>query len=72
MHKIYLDYGKYNFIAQIPQIIYSTLATEALDVFLRYLCLIEKDLYKISKEEKKKNRINAKKEILKILKCMRI
>ena len=24
MHKMFLDYGKYNFIQQIPQIIYST------------------------------------------------
>ena len=72
MHKIYLDYGKYNFIAQIPQILYSTLASEALDVFLRYLALIEKDIYNISKEEKKKNKVIAKKVIFKILKCMRI
>ena len=27
MHKIYLNYGKYNFIQQIPQIIYSTIIT---------------------------------------------
>ena len=27
MHKIYLDYGKYNFIQQIPQIIYSSLVS---------------------------------------------
>ena len=72
MHKIYLDYGKYNFIAQIPQILYSTLASEALDVFLRYLALIEKDLYKISKAEKNKNQVAARKRIFKILKCMRI
>ena len=25
MHKMFLDYGKYNFMQQIPQIIYSTL-----------------------------------------------
>ena len=72
MHKIYLNYGKYNFIAQIPQILYSTFAAEALDVFLRYLCIIEKDVYKIKKIEQKKDKIIAKQEIFKVLKCMRI
>ena len=72
MHKIYLDYGKYNFIAQIPQILYSTLVSEALDVFLRYLALIEKDLYKISNIDKKKNNVTDKMKIFKILKFMRI
>ena len=62
----------FNFIAQFPQILYSTLASEALDVFFRYLYFIEKDLYKISKAEKKKNKVEAKIEILKILKCMKI
>ena len=72
MHKIYLDYGKYSFVAQIPQILYSTLASEGLDVFLRYLCLIEKDIYKIKKLEKRKNKVLAKKQIFEILKLMRI
>ena len=72
MHKVYLDYGKYNFIAQIPQIIYSTAASESLDVFIRYLCLIEKDVYRIKQIEKKKNKAIAKQQIFKVLKCMRI
>ena len=28
MHKMFLDYGKYNFIQQIPQIVYSTIVTQ--------------------------------------------
>ena len=28
MHKMYLDYGKYNFVQQIPQIIYSTIVNQ--------------------------------------------
>ena len=39
---------------------------------MRYLALIEKDLYKISKAEKNKNQVAARKRIFKILKCMRI
>ena len=72
MHKIYLNYGKYNFIAQIPQILYSTLAAEGLDIFLRYLCIIEKDIYRIKKFEQKKNKVIAKQQIFKVLKYMRI
>ena len=34
MHKIYLNYGKYNFIQQIPQIIYSTIISQLLELFL--------------------------------------
>ena len=72
MSKIYLDYGKYNFIALIPQAIYSTVVSEALDVFLRYLCLTEKAMYRIKKIEKnrKKNLMND--EFFKILKCIKI
>ena len=71
MHKIYIDYGKYTFISQIPQILYSTVASESLDVFLRYLCIIEKDIYKIKKIEKKKDKLMAKQEIFQLLKCIR-
>ena len=46
MHKIYLDYGKYNFVQQIPQIIYSTVISELFDVFFKYLSLSEKEVYK--------------------------
>ena len=46
MHKIYLDYGKYNFVCQIPQIVYSTIISELFDVFFKYLSLSEKEVYK--------------------------
>ena len=49
MHKIYLDYGKYNFISQIPQIVYSTCISEAFDVFLKFLSLSEKEIYETKK-----------------------
>ena len=28
MHKMFLDYGKYDFIQQIPQIVYSTIISK--------------------------------------------
>ena len=72
MHKIYLDYGKYNFIAQIPQILYSTIVSESLDILLRYLALTEKDIYRIKKYEKKKDKVLSKNKILKIIRCIKV
>ena len=71
MNKIYLDYGKYNFIIQIPQVIYSTIVSEVFDLFLRYLCLTEKDMYKIKKIMQKKEKL-ADYDVFKILKCIKI
>ena len=72
MHKIYLNYGKYNFIAQIPQILYSTIASESLDVLLRYLCITEKDIYRIKQFENKKDKFIIKNKIFTIIKYMKI
>ena len=47
MHKIFLNYGKYNFIQQIPQIIYTTIISQLIEVFLCYLSLTDKHFYKI-------------------------
>ena len=69
MHKVYLNYGKYNFIQQFPQTLYSAVISEILDVFLCYLCLTDTFLYKIKKyKNKKNNKFNIKKK----LKCTRI
>ena len=67
MHKIYLDYGKYNFIQQIPQIIYSTIISQLLQEFICYLSLTDKHIYKIKDQVK-----SEKKQIFKILKCIRL
>ena len=68
MHKIFLNYGKYNFIQQIPQIVYTTIISQLLEVFLCYLSLTDKHIYSI----KNTNPTNNKKAILKILKCVKI
>ena len=67
MHKMFLDYGRYNFIQQIPQIIYSTLVSQLLEVFLCYLCLTDKHFYQI-----KNLGDNNKYRILSIIKCIKI
>ena len=49
MHKLYLSYGKYDFIQQIPQIVYSTIISQLMEVFLCFLSLTDKQIYKIKK-----------------------
>ena len=65
MNKIYLDYGKYNFLAQVPQILYSSLLSQTIDILLRYLCLTEKDMYQIKVYSEKKNKEYYKEKIIK-------
>ena len=72
MSKIYLDYGKYDFIAQIPQALYSTIVSEALDILLRYLGLTEKDIYQIKKIEKNNKIKSRNNQIFKILKLRKL
>ena len=67
MHIMYLDYGKYNFVQQIPQILYSAIVSQLLDLLLCYLSLTDIDYYQIKNLEFK-----AHIELLKILKCMKI
>ena len=47
MHKIFLNYGKYNFIQQIPQIIYTTIISQLLELFLCFLTLTDKLIYEL-------------------------
>ena len=68
MHKLFLNYGKYDFIQQIPQITYSTIISLLIEVFLCYLSLTDKYFYllKSSFIEGDKNKI------IKPIKCVRI
>ena len=52
MHKIYQDEGSYNFLYQLPQIIYSLLISILIKTILSILSLTEKNIVKL-KEEKK-------------------
>ena len=63
MHQIYEDSGDFNFIYQIPQILYSSLISGFLDAIIRALALMEKNVL-IIKHEKNKNKLN---ELAKIM-----
>ena len=49
MHEIYREKGKYNFIYQLPNILYSTVITGVNNFIITYLSLSEKNILKIKK-----------------------
>ena len=67
MHKIYEDQGKYDFLYQIPQILYSTIATQIISSLLEKLSLSQDEIKNI------KENYNLKifnKEVKKAMKYM--
>ena len=52
MHKIYEDAGEFNFIYQIPQIIYSTIISSVIIILVRLSALSEKNVLKIKNAKK--------------------
>ena len=67
MHKIYLDYGKYNFIQQIPQIIYSSIVSLIIKILIGMLCYTDNNIYAIRQIED-----NNQQKIKKIIKAIKI
>ena len=67
MHKVFLDYGKFNFLQQIPQIIYSTIVSQLIDIIVCYLGLTEKKYNEI-----KKSKQNSEYKIISMIKCIKI
>ena len=67
MHKLYLTYGKYDFVQQIPQIVYSTVISQIIEVFLCYLSLTDTPFYEIKRIKLSGKNIET---IKKILKCI--
>ena len=66
MHKMYLDYGKYDFYQQIPQIAYSVIVSQTMDIFLCYLILTDKHYYDIKDLDK-----SYRYKIFVIIKCIK-
>ena len=55
MHVIYEDEGEYNFIYQIPQIIYSSIISRFIDGIVRNLALSQDMIVGMKEEDNKKN-----------------
>ena len=53
MHNIHINKGKYEFIYQLPQILYSTLISTVLNLILKLLALSEGDILDLKKNKKK-------------------
>ena len=62
LHRIYEDQGKFNFIYQIPYILYSTFITSFINTIIKYLSLTEKIIIEIKAELKKETKTESKKE----------
>ena len=58
MHKIYTDGGSYNFVYQLPQIIYSTIISAVLNGIIKILGLSEKNILNFKKENTIINNMN--------------
>jgi len=64
MHKIFIDKGSFNFIYQIPQILYSSIISGVINSIIFYLSLSERSIIELKKdsfitEKKIKNLINC-------------
>ena len=62
MHKIYESGGDSNFVGQFAQMIYSTIISQLLQVFINFLTMTDINYYQL-KELKRDNNINGKKGI---------
>ena len=71
MHKIYDDEGKYDFIYNIPQIIYSLLISVIINLIIKFLSLSEKKVLE-AKGEKRKNSEDLDIKIKKLFKVLKI
>ena len=71
MHKIYSDEGAFDFIYNIPQIIYSSLISIIIDLLIKFLSLSENKVFEV-KEQKRKNSKDLNIKIKKLHKILKI
>ena len=69
MHKIYIDIGNYDFINQLPPIIYSYLISGGISILLNFLALSEDAILNFKEIKEKKNLNNR---ILILIKKLKI
>ena len=66
MHKIYENYGIFNFIYQLPKILYSTIISGVINAIVKFLSLSEKNILYLKNSKNNVDIISMK--IIKILK----
>ena len=72
MHKLYEDEGKFNFIYQLPQILYSSLISIVLNTLLKILALSEEEIINLKKMKRRKNKGDIEKKEVEIKNKMKI
>ena len=68
MHKIYQDNGHFNFLYQIPQILYSTLNSRFIDSLIKNFSLSQDSLVRLKQETRKNNIEQKRKKLFLVLK----
>ena len=67
MHKLYEDQGHFNFLFQLPQIIYSSLISSIINIIIKNLSLSQKNIIDLKKEDH-----NIRKKALNVIKCLKL
>ena len=68
MHKLFMTYGKYDFVQQIPQMTYSIIISQIIEVFLCFLSLTDKYIYQLKSNLKSGKYNKDMKKIIKVIK----
>ena len=68
IHRIYQDKGQFNFLYQIPQILYSTLISRFIDALIRNFALTQDNIVEFKQETKLQDLEQKHKKLLRILK----
>ena len=68
MHKLFISYGKYDFVQQIPQMIYSIIISQIIEVFLCFLSLTDKYIYQLKSNLKSGKYNKDMKNVIKVIK----
>ena len=68
MHKIYIDDGSYNFIYQIPQILYSSIISGIINFLIKFLSLSQDKIIEIKLEKENKGIDSKYRKLIKTLK----
>jgi len=69
MHKIYEDKGKFNFLYQLPQILYSTLISRLFDSIIKNFALSQDNIVELRRIKEKIDLKKLNKKLIRTLKC---
>ena len=68
MHQIYIDEGTYNFVYQIPQIIYSSVISTIISALIKFLSLSQSKIVEIKQRKIKRDLDTKYKQLISTLK----